>query len=323
MDTMRKRRRVSITVLAAIFLSSFACTAPEAPPAASSEETISTEPSPQKIRLIIDSDANNELDDQFALTYALHNSEMFDLEGITVNRTRGGGGIDAHYAEAERVIKLSGRTDVPLFKGASGSFRDIAPAVHESAFDGKEAVDFIIARAHAQDNRPLVLAPVGKLTNIALALEKDPSIASNIRIVWLGSHWPKPGEYNLENDTTAVNPVIASGAPFEMALVRWAEYSGTAAVLLTLEEVKERLPGLGPHIDEPIVGRHGGEFNNFGDYGVDLFVKMGDPQRALFDMAALAIIKNPDWAQRVEIEALDGEQPAETFERSICRHAEC
>ncbi len=258
---------------------------------------------PQKIRLIVDSDANNELDDQFALTYALHNSEVFDLEGITVNRTRGGGGIDAHYTEAERVITLSGRTDVPLFKGAAGSYREIAPVVHENVFDGKDAVEFIIERAHAEDSRPLVLAPVGKLTNIALALEKDPSIASKIRIVWLGSHWPKPGEYNLENDTTAINPVIESGALFEMALVRWAEYSGTAAVLLTLEEVQERLPGLGPRIETPVVGRHGGDFYNFGDYGVDLFVKMGDPQRALFDMAALAILKNPAWAQRVEIEA--------------------
>ena len=49
-----------------------------------------------------------------------------------------------------------------------------------------------------------------------------------------------------------------------------------------------------------MTGRHGGAFTNFGDYSVDLFEHIdlyGDPpSRALFDMAAVAIVKNPAWA---------------------------
>jgi len=274
------------------------CVAPDtpapdpAPPAA-----------PERIRLLVDSDANNELDDQFALTYVLHNTSVFDLEGITVNRTAGGGNIQSQYDEAARIIALSGRTDVPLYKGASASYTEIAPTLATPDFDGHEAVDFIIAQAHADDPRPLVLAPIGKLTNIALALAKDPSIASKVRVFWLGSHWPMPGEYNLENDTTSVNPVILSGVPFEMAVVRFGYYSGTGAVKLGMDEVRERMPGLGPRIASPITGRHGGEFHTFGDYAVSLFEHMGEDYRALYDMAALSLLKNPTWAERVVIDA--------------------
>ncbi|MEZ4700767.1 MAG: nucleoside hydrolase [Rhodothermales bacterium] len=293
--------RLALPLLAAaLIVSACAPPAPEAPPPPAP---------PERIRLIVDSDANNELDDQFALTYALHNQDVFDLEGITVNHTRGGGNIQLQYDEAERIIALSARTDVPLYMGAAGSYTEIVPTLGSPDFDGHAAVDFIIERAHADDPRPLVLAPIGKLTNIALALEKDPSIASKIKIHWLGSHWPMPGEYNLDNDTTSVNPVIASGAPFDMALVRFGYYSGTGAVKLGLKEVQETMPGLGPRIAQPITGRHGGEFYTFGDYAVSLYTEMGEDYRALYDLAALAVLKNPDWAERVVIDAprLSGE----------------
>ena len=59
------------------------------------------------------------------------------------------------------------------------------------------------------------------------------------------------------------------------------------------------MPGKGLQATVPITGRHGGEFANFGDYSVDLFDHIdlhGDPPaRALFDMVAVAILKNPDW----------------------------
>ena len=80
-------------------------------------------------------------------------------------------------------------------------------------------MDFIIARAKAQPaGTPLVLLPIGKLTNIALALAKDPSIAKKVRIVWLGSNYPAPGEYNQDNDPEALRYVLSTDVPFEMVL---------------------------------------------------------------------------------------------------------
>lgn len=259
----------------------------------------SSERSVERTPIIIDSDANNELDDQHAIAYALLNGDVFDVKGITVNRTSSGGSIEEQAAEARRVVELCGlSSEIPVHEGASATYREIVSNVDRANFDGNEAVDFIIEQAHAVEDQRLVLIPIGKLTNIALALEKDPSIASKIRIVWLGSNFPDPGEYNLENDTSAVNPVIASDAPFEIAVVRYNRSSGTAAVQAFLPEIKDRMPDQGPHVESPVEGRHGGTFTNFGDYSVDLFTHVGQHARALYDVAAVAVVKNPAWAER-------------------------
>lgn len=261
-----------------------------------------------KIRLIIDSDANNELDDQHALAYAFFSRDVFDIEGVTINNTRNGGTLKGHYDEAVRVAKLCGADkDVKIYKGASGNYADIQNHVSEADFDGKEAVDFIIRSAKSADTRQLVLLPIGKLTNIALALKKAPEIAGKIRIVWLGSNYPEAGEYNLDDDTTSVNPVIQSQAPFEMAVVRNGKPSGTAAVAVTPSEINTRLKGKGLKVAEPVTGRHGNNFTNFGDYSADLFANAdlhgNTPSRALYDMAAVALVKNPDWAVKTMINA--------------------
>lgn len=266
----------------------------------------SVESPSNKIRIILDTDANNELDDQHAIAYLLFNSDLFDVEGITVNATIGGGGIAKHFDEAERIVKLCNfYPQMKIYSGADGNYNAITAHVDEKSFDGSEAVDFIIRQANAKDDRKLVLLAVGKLTNIALALKKDPSIAAKVRIVWLGSNYPGPGEYNLVNDTTAVNPVLQSDAEFEIVTVRYDDDTGTAAVVAYLEDIKRIMPGKGPHIAEPVTGRHGGQFTNFGDYSIELFEKFeGNPQsRPLFDMAAVAILKNPSWAERKSIAA--------------------
>ena len=257
-----------------------------------------------KIRIILDTDANNELDDQHAIAYMLFNSDIFDVEGITVNATHGGGGIAKHYDEAERIVKLCNYyPQMKIYSGADGIYQDIVADVSKPTFDGKAAVDFIISRAHANDDRKLILLAVGKLTNVALALAKDPSIADKVRIVWLGANYPADGEYNLEADTTAVNPVLQSQAEVEIVTVRYDEDSGTDAVWAYLDDIKRIMPGKGPHISEPVTGRHGGQFTNFGDYSVELFEKFeGHPEhRPLFDMAAVAILKNPSWAKHKTI----------------------
>jgi hypothetical protein len=268
---------------------------------------------PSKIRAILDTDANNELDDQHAIAYLLLNGSVFDVDGIAVNATRGGGDIEQQAAEAERIVRLCNlHPQIPVYRGANGSFEQIRDKVNTPDFDGAQAVTYIIDRAHRQAPGTLVLVPVGKLTNIALALLKDPSIAGNVRIVWLGSNYPDPGEYNQENDEPALNYLLDLDVPLEFAIVRYGKPSGTDAVRVTLADMERTMPGLGPRIRRPVVGRHGGEFTTFGDYSIDLFHHIelsGDPpSRALFDMAAVAIVKHPAWATRIRIPApiLDG-----------------
>ena len=263
---------------------------------------------PALTRVLLDTDANNELDDQHAIAYLLFSGDAFDVEGITVNRTRGGGDVEMQAVEAERIVTLAGlRRVFPVIRGANGSFAEIAPHIREKRFDGHAAVDAIIAQAKASTSQPLVLLPVGKLTNVALALLKDPSIASKVRIVWLGSNYPEPGEYNQENDEGALQYVLDTDVPFEIALVRYGTPTGTDHVRVTREEIRQRMPGKGPRVRKPVGGRHGGKFATFGDYSVNLFdhieLSGNPPSRALFDMAAVAIVKNPAWAKPRKIPA--------------------
>jgi len=252
----------------------------------------------EKIRIIIDSDTNNELDDQHAIAYALFNGDVFDVEGITVNRTHNGGDVEKQAAEAVRVVQLcDSYPKVRVYKGANGSYKDIVEHINEPNFDGAEAVNFIIQRANAEDGRKLIIVPVGKLTNIALAIKKDPRIIPKIRVLWLGTNYPEDrSEYNFSSDTSAVNPVLNSEVEFEIAVVGYESSTGTASVKASTKEIREIMPGKGPHIKNPVEGRHGGMFSNFGDYSVNLFVNTKDSHRALYDMAAVAIIKNPNWA---------------------------
>jgi inosine-uridine nucleoside N-ribohydrolase len=261
-----------------------------------------------KVRVLFDTDANNELDDQHALAYLLFNGAAFQVEGVTVNATYNGGNIDSQYREAETVIRLCGAEGrFPLLKGADKDFASIRHSVNQPRFDGSDAVNFIIEAAKSPAAQPLVLIAVGKLTNVALAMQKDPAIASKIRVVWLGSNYPEAGEYNQDNDTAALNYVLASHVPFEMVTVRYGKPSGTDAVKVSREEIQKRMPGKGPHAAQPVTGRHETAFQTFGDYSVNLFEHIElygtPPARSLFDMAAVAIVKNPAWAARQEIPA--------------------
>lgn len=272
-----------------------------------SDSSTQTNSSSNLIPVIIDTDANNELDDQHAMAYLFFNDDVFNTIGVTVNATYNGGNIDLQVTEAERVMKLADvMGQIPLLPGADGNFEEIRQNLDQPEFDGQPAVEFIIEEARKPRTQKLVLLPVGKLTNIALALEKAPDIKENVRIVWLGSNYPAPGEYNQENDIPALNYILNQGVPFEMVMVRYGEPSGSDAVRATPEDIEKNMPGAGPEVD-PVTGRHGGEFTNFGDYSVNLFSKIdlhGDPpSRALFDMVAVAILKNPEWGEAKEIPA--------------------
>jgi hypothetical protein len=127
-----------------------------------------------------------------------------------------------------------------------------------------------------------------------------------VRIVWLGSNYPDPGEYNLVNDIPSMNYILDQDVPFEMVMVRYGKPSGSDAVKVTPEIIGQKMPGKGPK-SKPVVGRDGISYTSFGDYSVGLFQNIdlhGDPPgRALFDMVAVAIIKNPDWGERYDMPA--------------------
>jgi hypothetical protein len=262
---------------------------------------------PGKIPVILDTDANNELDDQHAIAYMIYNDDLFDIRGITTNRTWGGGPVEEHSKEARRIVHLcNADSRIQVISGVNGNYDILKDSLDNPVYDGKRAVEFIIQQAHTMpEGKKLVLMPVGKLTNIALALKKDPSIIQKVKVVWLGTNWPLPGEYNMENDTSAVNPVIESGVEMWISTVA----GGTQKVITTRTEITKRLKGKGKLV-APVEGRHGGSFDRLGDYLVNLWENVGEETRSLFDMANVATVKNPQWAEATVAYAprlIDGE----------------
>jgi hypothetical protein len=102
-----------------------------------------------------------------------------------------------------------------------------------------------------------------------------------------------------------MNYVLSTNVPFEMVTVRYGKPSGTDAVKISHDEIKRKMPGLGPLAATEVTGRHGIALRTFGDYSLNLFenIKLhGDPpSRSLYDLTAVAILKNPAWAESKEI----------------------
>ena len=102
-------------------------------------------------------------------------------------------------------MKLSGK--IPVHAGAATALPN-----EETPVDSPGA-QFIIREALKEDSRPLHVAFLGPLTDMASALLLEPSIAErNVRVVWIGGGvWPVGGfEFNLSNDIHSANVVFRS-----------------------------------------------------------------------------------------------------------------
>jgi purine nucleosidase len=163
-----------------------------------------------RVRVILNTDAKNEAADQFAIVHAIL-TPLFELHGIIpahFGDRRGPGSLQASHEEVLKLLDLmdlNGR--VPVRPGAAIMLPDEKTPVPS------EGSALIIEEALKDDPRPLHVAFLGPLTDMASALLEKPSIAERkVRVVWIGGEdWPVGGwEYNLWNDVTAANVVFRS-----------------------------------------------------------------------------------------------------------------
>ena len=167
-------------------------------------------PDHKKIRVIVNTDAKNEVDDQFAIVHALL-TPSFDLRSLIAahfgNEKSEHSMLDSR-AEIERLLEMMRLpTAVCVDNGAPHALPDEKTPVPS------EGAKRIIAEALSDDPRPLYIAFLGPLTDMASALLMEPSIAErNVTVIWIGGRdWPNGGwEYNLKNDVHAANVVLAS-----------------------------------------------------------------------------------------------------------------
>ncbi|TVY11220.1 nucleoside hydrolase [Paenibacillus cremeus] len=166
-------------------------------------------PEQKKIRLIINTDAKNEADDQFAIVHALL-TPRFKIRGIIAahfGTHRTNESMLESYRECEHVLSLMKMASkVALYKGAERAMPDEATPVHS------EGAELIIREALADDPTPLYVVFLGPLTDLASAYLAEPAIAGRFTALWIGGgQWPKgEREFNLLNDIDAANVVMAS-----------------------------------------------------------------------------------------------------------------
>jgi len=185
-----------------------------------------------KKKILIDCDPGH--DDMVAIMLALASPE---LELLGVSTVAGNQTGEKTHRNALRVLTLVGRTDIPVARGADRPLlRDltVAPEIHgvsgldgadlpEPRFSGdsRHAADFLIQTVMSSPD-PITLVPTGPLTNVALALLKEPRLAQRLeRIVLMGgavndSNISPAAEFNIFVDPEAAKIVFRCGAPIVM-----------------------------------------------------------------------------------------------------------
>ncbi len=172
------------------------------------------------IDAVLDTDAYNEIDDQYAISQMLLCPERINLKAIYAapflnpHSTSPKDGMEKSYNEILKLLPLLGRDDFNpnVYKGSEAFLtNEKTPIVSAAA---KHLVS--LAKQYSPE-KPLYVVAIAAITNVASALLIDPSIAENIVVVWLGGHsrdYAHTKEFNLWQDVAAARVVMGSGAPF-------------------------------------------------------------------------------------------------------------
>lgn len=172
-----------------------------------------------KIDVLLDTDAYNEIDDQFAIAYMLRSGEKLRVAGICAapffndKSSSPADGMERSYQEVLKLLKLAGREELSdlVWRGSCTYLQDENTPVESEA--AHKIVE--LAMAHSEEE-PLYIVAIGAITNVASALLLTPEIKDRIVIVWLGGHGlycPDTAEFNMTQDIAAARVVFGSGAP--------------------------------------------------------------------------------------------------------------
>ncbi len=242
------------------------------------------EPPTGKIKMVFDTDTYNEVDDQFALAYALLSPEKIDMQAVYAapfhnSRSESAGdGMEKSYEEILRLLKMLDKSsDGFAFRGSGGYLEDINKPIRSDA-----ALDLIKKAMASSPEDPLYVVPVGCITNIASAILIEPKIIKNIVVVWLGGNglnWPTQNEFNLMQDVLAAQVVLNSGVPF---------------VIMPCRSVVSHFHTTIPELSLNLKGK-----NELSDYLLNIVVEYSGGKTAwskvIWDVTAVAWLVNPSW----------------------------
>ncbi|GIQ64597.1 hypothetical protein PACILC2_31650 [Paenibacillus cisolokensis] len=241
-------------------------------------------PKGKTVRMVLDTDTYNEIDDQFAVVYALKSPDRLRVEALYAapffNELSSGpaDGMEKSYDELLRIVGHLGITPERfVYKGA----RTYLPGAFEPAHS-EAALDLVERAMASSDDDPLYVTAIGAITNVASAILIEPRIIEKIVVVWLGGHalhWPNTNEFNLQQDVHAARVVFDSGVPLVLV-----PCMGVASHLqTTLAEIKAFVQGRGA----------------IGNFLHDTFERCSKDHfgysRVIWDISTVAYLIEPDW----------------------------
>jgi inosine-uridine nucleoside N-ribohydrolase len=236
------------------------------------------------VRVVMDTDTYNEVDDQFAIVYALLSPERIALEAVYAapfdnDRSTGAAdGMERSYQEILRLFDKMGRSpNGKVFRGSPG-FLGADKQPYQS-----DAVADLIARAMSTPkDAPLYVLAIAAITNVASAILIQPEIIEHIVVVWIGGHalhWHDTQEFNLRQDVAAARVLFDSGVP----LIHIPALNVTSHLQTTIAELEQYVRGRGA----------------IGDYLIDIVRDYAKEKYAwskiIWDIAAVAYVLNDQW----------------------------
>jgi purine nucleosidase len=278
------KKTPSIILLLTIILTGQPLFGQEFPPVSETQRIEMLKPPKSKsVRMVLDTDTFNEIDDQFAVVYSLISPEL-DVKAVYAapfqnNRSSGpGDGMEKSYEEILRILsRLDKSPDGFAFKGSSHYLTDIKKPEKSPA-----AMDLVEKARKSSPKDPLYVVAVGAITNVGNAILIDPSIINNIVVVWLGGnghHWPHQREFNFQQDLNASRIIFDSGVPF---------------VQLPCTPVVTHFTTTVPEMERYVGGR-----GAIGDYLLKIFKEYRKDHfawsKVLWDMTAVAWVINDRW----------------------------
>lgn len=241
------------------------------------------QPPEAQVRMVLDTDTYNEIDDQFAVVHAILSPEQLNLEAIYAapfHNNRSSNPEDGMEKSYDEIIRLLDYLDVEsdgfVFKGSRAFLLD------DDTPQQSHVTSDIIERAKSYNDKPLYVVAIGAITNVASAILIEPEIIKNIVVVWLGGnplYWPHTREFNLAQDIHAARVVFNSGVP----LVHLPARGVVSHLLTTVSEMECYVQGNGK-IGDYLV-------KIFKDYHKDHFAW----SKVIWDISATAYLVNSSW----------------------------
>ena len=208
-------------------------------PADSKTRTVPPLPARDKqMRLLIDTDAANEIDDLYAIALAIHSPDRFAIEGFVATHFAARSGPEStreSYVAIEQTLAAA-RMSFPIAMGGD-------PMCYPRVPQQSEGAQFIVdAAMRTTPDDPLVVLVLGAASNTSSALLLQPEIANRIVVMFHGrseTTWPdRSTQFNIYGDILAAQFLLESSVP-----LIWFD-TGTA-LTASMEETAERLAPLG------------------------------------------------------------------------------